>query len=170
MQRKALRVILWALVLLAGTAVIAVGFFVCRHQADTDALVRYHPARQPDTVWTTDKTDILFITGGDEEADPFHAFARWNGTYVEVDLNCDYGQNAEISIPADERPGTQEDVCLVFGKFQIAPDRFSIKVQQERSTPAFVGDRGTIVLRRSFIGDLKEGSALDQLVSDLTGT
>ena len=61
-------------------------------------------------------------------------------------------------------------MCLVFGKFQIAPDRFSIKVEKERSAPEFVGDGGTIVPQRSFTEDLEEGSALDQLVSDLTGT
>ena len=170
MQRRIRRVILPALVLLAGAAVIAASFSVCRHQANTDALVRYHPARQPNTIWTTAENDILFITGDDGEADPFRAFARWNGTYVEAELYCDYGQNAELSIPADESRGTPGDVCLVFGKFQIAPDRFSIKVEKERSAPEFVGDGGTIVLQRSFTEDLEEGSALDQLVSDLTGT
>ena len=168
MQRKILRVILSALVLLTGVAVIVVGLFVYRHQANTDALVRYHPARQPHTIWTTVENDILFITGDGEALDSFRAFARWNGTYVEVELYCDYGQNAEISIPADESLGTHQDVCLVFGKFQIAPDRFSIKVEKEHSTPEFVGDRGTIVLQRSFIKDLEQGSALYQLVSDLT--
>ena len=170
MQRKILHSIPLVLVLLAGASVIVVGFFIYRHQANTDALVRYHPARQPGTIWATAENDILFITGDDGEADPFRAFARWNGTYVEAELYCDYGQNAELSIPADEIPGAHEDICLVFGKFQIAPDRFSIKVEKERSAPEFVGDGGTIVLQRSFTEDLEEGSALDQLVSDLTGT
>ena len=169
MQRKLLRAIPLALVLLAGASAIIVGCFIYRHQANTDALVRYHPARQPDTIWTTAENDILFIIGDDGKADPFCAFARWDGTYVKADLYCDYGQNAEIFIPADEIPGAHEDVCLVSGKFQIAPDRFSIKVEEGHSTPEFVGDRGTIVLQRSFIEDLEEDSALYQLVSDLTG-
>ncbi len=170
MQRKILHSIPLVLVLLAGASVIVVGFFIYRHQANTDTLVRYHPARQPGTIWATAENDILFITGDGEETDPFRAFACWNGAYVKAELYCDYGQNAELSIPADEIPGAHEDICLVSGKFQIAPDRFSIKVEKEHSTPEFVGDRGTIVLQRSFTEDLQEGSALYQLVSGLAGT
>ena len=169
MIRKIVRIVL--LVAIVGACLIAViiGYYVYQRNAETTNFILYHPSRQYNTIWKTAENDIVFIVGDKEDENSFHAFALYDGEYIEVNLDCDYGQNAKISIPNDNTTGGNKDLCLIFGKYQVFPDCFLIEVDKNRSPSAFVGKRDTIIFQRFFINDAEEDSELKQIVSGLMG-